>query len=409
MREFKVNDYITLKLENEKSIIYVAGEKFNQCKFLFLINPQEKERQEEINSIDEASELLIGELEKRITPEELGLSPEEEFWGHCSNLQVWYEYNYDTRLLHSNLAFPLLKKLTEAGDPIAKRVFKEEIVVRFLNGMPSVQIYLIKEGYLEILQGIEMETLIKNLTPNKCRNFIRNVLDLSNFHEERELFLKKLALRSKLFQKLLSISNGIDLLELLTYAQKKDIRYLLNKETSTFFKNLLQALKIYEFDLDWNPIYYLGPKLFEAGIDMTNNLKRKIIKVLNGSNLEDLLIIIKLRWLKHIALNDFLKNPKINLIKNFLEIICLRLRAKEDYGVIIYELAFLFDLLLDIFKSQKSKIKESIISKLSLHRDKLLYYLKYMISSNEVSDVWNSQEIKETAKNLIQFFYNDNN
>jgi hypothetical protein len=48
------------------------------------------------------------------------IPPEIRFWAHCSNLETWGENNYDTRLIHSNLAFPLLKKLTEAGDQTKK-------------------------------------------------------------------------------------------------------------------------------------------------------------------------------------------------------------------------------------------------------------------------------------------------
>jgi len=36
MKEFRVNKYITLKLENGKTIIYVNDKRFNQCKFLLL-------------------------------------------------------------------------------------------------------------------------------------------------------------------------------------------------------------------------------------------------------------------------------------------------------------------------------------------------------------------------------------
>ena len=50
------------------------------------------------------------------------------------NLQVWAEMNYDTRILHRNLAFPLLKKLAQVGDPIAKKALKDEIAKRFLSG-----------------------------------------------------------------------------------------------------------------------------------------------------------------------------------------------------------------------------------------------------------------------------------
>jgi len=41
MQEFRVNNYITLKLESKKVNIYVKGELFEQCKFLLLNIPTE--------------------------------------------------------------------------------------------------------------------------------------------------------------------------------------------------------------------------------------------------------------------------------------------------------------------------------------------------------------------------------
>ncbi len=44
MREFKVNKYLTLTLEDGKTNIHVNGELFNQCKYLaFQISPQDAE------------------------------------------------------------------------------------------------------------------------------------------------------------------------------------------------------------------------------------------------------------------------------------------------------------------------------------------------------------------------------
>ena len=129
MNEFKIDDYITLKLEENKTIIYIAGERFRQCKFLLLNIPVDKISSfNKIKSIDEAAEKLDGSLEED-DAYFYDIPPETEFWGHCSNLQVWVEQKYNSRLLHRNLAFPLLKKLTEARDPLAKGVFKEEIAI----------------------------------------------------------------------------------------------------------------------------------------------------------------------------------------------------------------------------------------------------------------------------------------
>lgn len=58
-KEFKVNEYITLKLEKEKSNIYVCGSKFKQYRFLLINIPVEKISSfDEVDSIDDAAERL---------------------------------------------------------------------------------------------------------------------------------------------------------------------------------------------------------------------------------------------------------------------------------------------------------------------------------------------------------------
>ena len=162
MEEFKINEYLTLKLEGVcennkinrwKTMIYVAGELFRQCSQLVLNIPiMEISTFDEIQSIDEA----IERLEINMDEIDHEIPSETEFWGHCSNLQVWYENDYDTRILHSNLAFPLLKELSDVGDIIAKRVFKEEIAKRLATGYPSVVKYLIEERYIKYLTREEL-------------------------------------------------------------------------------------------------------------------------------------------------------------------------------------------------------------------------------------------------------------
>ena len=104
-QEYKINNFITLKLENNDTKIFVNNQLFNHCKILLLEIPEEKlETTEDISSIDEAKDHLSRGMEKN----KFIIEPEVAFFGHCSNLQAWAENNYDTRLLHSNLSFPLL-------------------------------------------------------------------------------------------------------------------------------------------------------------------------------------------------------------------------------------------------------------------------------------------------------------
>ena len=158
MEEFKVNAFITLRLVDDKTVIYVSRKKFIQCKFLLLSVPiSQMESEEGIKSIDEAAEKLDSRLEGD-TPQII--PPEVEFWGHCSNLQVWAENDYDSRFLHRSLAFPLLKRLTEEGDNAARKIFKEEIAKRLAEGNLNVFEYLGQEGYLDYLQKEEFLSVL---------------------------------------------------------------------------------------------------------------------------------------------------------------------------------------------------------------------------------------------------------
>ncbi|HEC38923.1 hypothetical protein LCGC14_0843180 [marine sediment metagenome] len=192
MQEFKVNNYITLKLESKKTNIYVKGEFFEQCKFLLLNIPtQDIDLYTEIESIDEIAENL-GWTEERQLGVDYEVTPETEFFGHCSNLQAWVENNYNTTLLHRNLAFSLLKKLTELGDPVASNVFKEEISKRLASGFPSVIEYLTEEGYDSYLSREEYLSSFLKIRDSEALLELEEILhvkfyireDLNGYYEE---------------------------------------------------------------------------------------------------------------------------------------------------------------------------------------------------------------------------------
>ena len=159
--QYKVSEYLTLRLEDNDTVIYVNNQKFLICKHLLLTIPQNKKTQDEIRSIDEA-QYAFGNNSDEFMLIEMEIIPKQKFWGHCSNLQAWYENDYNTRLLHSNLAFPLLKRLMEVGDIKAKKVFKEEIAKRLEENYAPVNQLLIEEDYLEYLSREELESCCPN-------------------------------------------------------------------------------------------------------------------------------------------------------------------------------------------------------------------------------------------------------
>ncbi len=192
MLKFSINDHLELRLENNKTNIYVNNELFIQCKYLLLnISIEEMDNLKDINSIDEAVVKLNRSFEFS-SPKAIKISPEVQFWGHCSNLQVWYENNYNSCLIHSNLAFPLLKKLTEAGDLCAKKVFKEEIAKRFENGHLGTVQFFVYNNYLDFLNKGELECLFEQSSAILIENILNQlkklvISSLTNYRTIKEL------------------------------------------------------------------------------------------------------------------------------------------------------------------------------------------------------------------------------
>jgi hypothetical protein len=244
MKEFTINEFLSLKLEGGKTNLYVNGRLFEQCKFLLIHIPIEDTKDyDEIKSIDEAADIL-GWRDEGQEGVEYNIDPETEFWGHCSNLQAWYENDYDTQLLHSNLAFPLLKHLTDCGDPSAKKVFNEEIAKRIESGYLPVVLYLIEEKYLRYLSSEELNVVLTGpnflnflSTPDACKMvyMFHDVLDtIKGTDLLKNNFLELLTVVENMpdiydqydaFQDLLAAIEGTNLLkdnflELLTAASK---------------------------------------------------------------------------------------------------------------------------------------------------------------------------------------------
>lgn len=152
---FKINEVVDLRLINNKTYIYINDKPFIICAHILMNIPVESiQRYDEIKSIDETVELF-----KSTENVYYMITPEEEFMGHCSNLQAFFEYGLNTDILHTNIAFPLLKELVQQGYEPARKVFKEEIVIRFNEGTKSSRYFLVSGGYLDYLTEEEKEAL----------------------------------------------------------------------------------------------------------------------------------------------------------------------------------------------------------------------------------------------------------
>ncbi|MFW9949776.1 MAG: hypothetical protein ACFFKA_06585 [Candidatus Thorarchaeota archaeon] len=317
MKEFKINNYLTIKLEEGLSNIYVNGEYFEQCKYLLLNIPKESVKDlEKIESIDEAAALLDQSMEGHEFFD-IEISPETEFWGHCSNLQVWSENEYDTRLIHSNLAFPLLKELSCAGDPIAKRIFKEEIAKRLISGYPSVVIYLLEEGYFEEFSKEEKEALRHQIVDKSL--LIKSFEEFCNFYTS--FFSTRFSILKSVHKEIIceNISN-ISFIERGTVIPSNILTDLHFEEK----KEIFNLIKPQIMNLEMLKVRFLDLKTFsDFGIDSARKtLRTDVINVLLGKNEDLIQFIIDQNIMKVLNKSDlemFSDFPECsNLILNYV-------------------------------------------------------------------------------------------
>ncbi len=105
MQTFTVNEFIKLELIDNETRILVNDEHFHQCKYLLLSIPLGSAKWERFESMDD---IIYATNKGKAEQHALGLTPEEEFKGHCSNLQAWAENGYDYRLLDTKLSIPII-------------------------------------------------------------------------------------------------------------------------------------------------------------------------------------------------------------------------------------------------------------------------------------------------------------
>lgn len=167
--DYKINDYISLRLKNNFVCIYVGKKEILKYTRIFF---QKVFRANEIfkdfNVRDQAINEKISNLKvcvydqnkfKNRTPSQLfGI-----FLNECKIIKEWINNDYYSEFLRINDSFQLLRALYEKGEPKAKRIFKERIVENFLRGEKNVIEFLVRDKYLSYLEKDEFDFLISNV------------------------------------------------------------------------------------------------------------------------------------------------------------------------------------------------------------------------------------------------------
>ena len=181
------------------------------------------------------------------------ISIETEFWAHSSNLQAWVENFYDTRLLHSNLAFPLLRELYKLGDTRAKKVFKEEIAKRLTCGYEPIITYLLEEGYLDYLSQEEIESLTLDLDFNVIKTVLEFPALLTNNSVVRHQMHDKV---QYLIDEAFDSNLKFDVDKKIEIAAKELIEICKDKYGSSFISQIFHELSEHIKGIFLNAIFY---------------------------------------------------------------------------------------------------------------------------------------------------------
>ncbi len=128
MQEFIVNEFISLKLAGrEETDIYVNGKHFDQCKYLLISIPVKET--EDFDGYDSMDDIIKATADTEGDRTAKKLTPEEAFWGHCSNIQTWVENHYDYRILDTKLSIPIIIEIMKGlSKPKDKGRFKSFFV-----------------------------------------------------------------------------------------------------------------------------------------------------------------------------------------------------------------------------------------------------------------------------------------
>ncbi len=269
MKECNINEFLTVKLEDNKPVIYIKKEQYKMRSFKYMdISIDEVKSSYNVDSIDDALEKIDEkEKEERRLVKRRSFIPEYWYEKLCSNLNPWAKNNYDTRLIYGEHAFQLLHKLEISGDPIAQKVIKGELMKRLKSGcLHLIDFLLYKKFY-------NKDTFFDLYLDSDC---IKQIFINSNPNLKNALFKSKnIEVVNSILVKLDEIGDP-DAREMI---EKEKIRRLKLGEPSSFwflidngyFKNISEGEinKIFE-DFNYEPVLNAG---IEEAVRLLEELK----------------------------------------------------------------------------------------------------------------------------------------
>ena len=188
IKEIVINDLLSVALFKDGKVhACVAGKPVIQCVHVFITAAPDDKISTEIECIDQAIKMVRNTSEVNDgawTGESTTIDADTALMGHASNIQAWAENDYDSRILVTAVAHPILEALKKAGDITAARKYYSSIAERWVQGNRASRKALIEFNNIDIsVLGIICDDDGKPLFPDVDAG------DVYNLTHEREIYL----------------------------------------------------------------------------------------------------------------------------------------------------------------------------------------------------------------------------
>ncbi|MFW9876892.1 MAG: hypothetical protein ACFFG0_27680, partial [Candidatus Thorarchaeota archaeon] len=204
MQKIEINKYITIELRKKTLKLYVEGVEFHEGRI----------------------------------PRNFKISASENFNNLLIKLQKWVENDYNPDLNEEredfDFYFPLLKRLYEIGEPIAKKTYIDEISRQFLRKNYPIIEYFIKKKYIDELDKNQLQEIMKKFDFTVLfSKFHRVGLNLLSNIADLDISIAKQELRKSIFHYFKEVPKPDDLY-LIEYGY---LKYLDSNELSELMQD----------------------------------------------------------------------------------------------------------------------------------------------------------------------------
>jgi len=279
IKEHVINEHLSVGMTSDYRIgVLIDGKWMAQCRHA-LLDVHDGNDAEFITMDDAIDKLENHDLDKR------KVDRETEFIAHASNIQAWAEYDYDPRLLVSDLASRILLELSRKDERI-KRKMEGEMIERFVLMPDDHKLWFFENYYPYLVDEALLDTIDRMLdaapeepNTNLGTTALTEFLDLCTKEGINARKLMKIAIKH---------ANQVEL-----FTDAKFIKKAFLPEIIAFVRGLpIDNLYLTRRHTEWH-IDHISRKYIDIVLNFTREHVNEYLSFLDKENIENILFFAK--------------------------------------------------------------------------------------------------------------------